>query len=87
MTKKGVEDIGAPVWKLTIPAQTDVYSHKKKLLESLVWILLLCVVKQDSLSLWGMDEYCSFTEECSGYKPHCPEELFHFVILFQMSST
>ena len=30
MTKKGVEDIGAPVWKVTIPAQTDVYSHKKK---------------------------------------------------------
>ena len=55
MTKKGVEDIDAPVWKVTIPAQTDMYSHKKKLLESLVWILLLCVVKQYSLSLWGMD--------------------------------
>ena len=41
MTKKGVEVIGAPVWKGTLPAQTDVYSYKKKLLESLFWTLLL----------------------------------------------
>ena len=86
MTKKGVEDIGAPVWKGTLPAQTDVYSHMKKLLECLFWTLLLCVVKQYSLSLWGMDEYCSFTAECPAYKPHHPQELFHFVIFFQMSS-
>lgn len=70
MTKKGVEDIGAPVWKGTLPAQTHVYSHKKKLLESLIWTLLLCVVNQYSLSLWGIDEYCSLLQNGPAYKPH-----------------
>ena len=87
MTKKGVEHIGAPVWKGTLPAQTDVCSRKKKMLESLVWTLLLCVVKWYSLSLWGMDEYCSFPAECPAYKPHCPQKMFHFVIFFQRSLT
>ena len=88
MTKKGVEDIGAPVWKVTIPTQSDVYSHRKKTFGvSCLNSPPACSKEKYSLSLWGMDECCIFTVECPAYKPHRPQELFHFVIFFQMSST
>lgn len=65
--------------------QSNVGSHKKKLLEFLFLNSPpLSAVVLYALSLWRMNEWCGSAAECPPHKPHCPEELFPCVLSLQM---